>query len=61
MGTQYLEANKDLRLRPSHEQSPGVREGMEEEHTPVSDLARHHQVFEEGDRFESSALRLARC
>ena len=38
-----------------------VREGMEGEHTPVLDLIRHHQVLEEGDKFESSFLRLDRC
>ena len=37
-----------------------VREGMEGEHTPETDLSRHHQVLEEGDKFESSFLRLDR-
>ena len=36
-------------------------EGMEGEHTPKTDLTRHHQVLEEGDRFENSFLRLDRC
>ena len=31
------------------------------EHTPETDLTRCHQDFEEGDRFESSDLRLERC
>ena len=34
-----------------------VREGMEGEHTPETDLTRRHQDLEEGDRFESSDLR----
>ena len=39
----------------------GVREGMEGEHTPETDLTRHHQDLEEGDMFESSDLRLEIC
>ena len=31
-----------------------VREGMEGEHTPETDLIRCHQDLEEGERFESS-------
>ena len=38
-----------------------VMGGMEGEHTPEKDLTRHHQVLEEGDKFESSFLRLDRC
>ena len=38
-----------------------VREGMEGEHTPETDLIRRHQDLEEGERFESSDLRLERC
>ena len=38
-----------------------VREGMEGEHTPETDLIRRHQDFEEGERFESLDLRLERC
>ena len=34
-----------------------VSEGMEGEHTPETDLTRHHQGLEEGDRFECSDLR----
>ena len=34
-----------------------VREGMEREHTPETDLIKRHQDFEEGERFESSDLR----
>ena len=34
---------------------------MEGEHTPETDLTRCHQDLEEGDRFESSDLRLERC
>ena len=33
-----------------------VRDGMEGEHTPETDLTRCHQNLEEGDRFESSNL-----
>ena len=38
-----------------------VREGMEGEHTPETDLTRHQQDLEEGERFESSDLRFERC
>ena len=38
-----------------------VREGMEGKHTPETDVTRYHQDLEEGDRFESSDLRLERC
>ena len=38
-----------------------VTEGMEGEQTPETDLTRHHQDLEEGDRFESSDLKLERC
>ncbi len=38
-----------------------VREGMEGEHTPETDLTRCQQDLVEGDRFESSDLRLERC
>ena len=34
---------------------------MEGEYTPETDLTRHHQVLEEGDKFESSFFRLDRC
>ena len=61
-GTQDLEANTEFRhsafacavsaVRPFE-----VREGMEGEHTPETDLIRCHQDFEEGERFESSDLR----
>ena len=37
------------------------REGMEGDHTPETDLRIHHQVLEDGDKFESSFLRLDRC
>ena len=36
-------------------------EVREEKHTPETDLTRHRQVFEEGDKFERSFLRLDRC
>ena len=63
--TQDLEANTEFRHSafscavsavPPFE----VREGMEGEHTPETDLTRH-QDLEEGSRFESSDLRLERC
>ena len=38
-----------------------VREGIEGEHTPETDLIRCHQDLEEGQRFESSDLSLERC
>ena len=38
-----------------------VREGMEGEHTPETELIRCHQDLEEGERFESSDLVLERC
>ena len=38
-----------------------LREGMEGEHTPEIDLNRCHEDLEEGNRFESSDLRLERC
>ena len=37
------------------------REGMQGENTPETVLTGHHEVFEEGDTFESSFLRLDRC
>ena len=65
-GTQDLEANTEFRhsafsravsaVRPFE-----VREWMEVEHTPEIDLTRCHQYLEEGERFESSDLRLKRC
>ena len=55
-GTQDLEANTEFRhsafscavsaVRPLE-----VREGMEGEHTPETDLIRCHQDLEEGERF----------
>ena len=38
-----------------------VREGMEGEHTPETDLMRRYQDLESGERFDSSDLRLERC
>ena len=61
-GTQDLEANTEFRhsafscamsaVRPFE-----VREEMEGEHTPETNLTRRHQDLEEGDRFEGSDLR----
>ena len=65
-GTQYLDAKTEFRhsafsRTASAVQTFEVREGMEGEHTPETDLTRCHQDFEEGERFESSDLRLERC
>ena len=54
-GTQDLDANTEFRHSPfSHALSSvwsfEVREGMEREHTPETDLIRRHQDFEEGER-----------
>ena len=63
--TQYFDANTEFRhsafsrvvsaVRPFE-----VREGMEGEHTPETDLIRCHQDFEEEERFESSDLSFER-
>ena len=60
--TQDLAANTEFRhsaysravsaVRPFE-----VREGMEGEHLPETELARCHQDLQEGDRFENSDLR----
>ena len=65
-GTQDLVANTEFRhsafsravsaVRPFE-----VRDGIEGEHTPETDLIRRHQDLEEGERFESSDLGLERC
>ena len=64
--TQDLAANTEFRhsafsravsaVRHSHPLFE-VRERMEGEHTPETDLIRRHQDFEEGEWFESSVLR----
>ena len=38
-----------------------AKEGIEGVHTSETDLRRCHQVLEEGDKFESSFLRVDRC
>ena len=63
---QDLEANTEIRhsafscavsaVRPFE-----VREWMKGKHTPETDITRRQQDLEEGDRFESSDLRLERC
>ena len=63
---QYLEANTKFRhaafsCAVSAVQPFEVREGIEEEHTPETDLIRRHQDLEEGERFDSSDLSLERC
>ena len=65
-GKQDLEANTEFRHSAFSHAVSAVqpfegREGMQREHTPETDLTRHHQDLEEGDRFESSDLRLERC
>ena len=65
-GTQDLEANTEFRhsaflYAVSAVQPFEVREGMEGEHTPETDLTRCYQGLEEGDRFESSDMRFERC
>ena len=65
-GTQVSDANTEFRhsafscavsaVRPFE-----VREGMEGEHRPETDLIRYHQDLEKGERFESSDLSLERC
>ena len=62
-GTKYFEANTEFSHSAFSRAESAVwpfevREGMEEEHTPETILNRHHQDLEEGDRFESSVLRL---
>ena len=66
LGTQDLEANTELRYSAFSRVKSAVvpfevREGMEGEQTPEMDLTRHHRVLGEGDKFESSFLRLNRC
>ena len=65
-GTQDLEAKTEFRHSAfSHALSAvqpfEVREAMEGERTPETDLTRCHQNLEEGDRFKSSDMRLERC
>ena len=65
-GTQDLDANMELRHSAfSHAVSAvwpfEVRERVDGKHTPERDLIRCHQDLEEGERFESSDLRLERC
>ena len=60
------EANAELRYSAFSRLGSAVmpfeeKEGIEGEHTPETDLTRCHQVMQEGDRFESSFLRLDRC
>ena len=61
-GSKYLEGNTEFRhlsfsLAVSAVQPFEVREGMEGKQTPETDLTRHDQDLEEGDKFESSDLR----
>ena len=64
--TQDFDANTEFRYSAfsrvvSAVRSFEVREGMEGEHTPETDLIRRHQDLEEGERFESLDLSLERC
>ena len=64
--TQDLEANTELRHSAFSRAASAmisfeVMEGMEGEHAAETDLTRHEKVFEEGNKFESSILRLDRC
>ena len=66
LGTQELEADTELRHSAFSQVKLAVvpfeeREGMEGEHTPEKDVTRHHRVFNEGNKFGSSFLRLDRC
>ena len=59
VGDTSLEANTELRHSAFSRADLAVepfeeREGMEGEHMPETELKRrHHQVLEEGDKFES--------
>ena len=64
--THDLDANTEVRhsafsCAVSAVQPFEVRERMEGEHMPETDLIRCHQDFEEGERFESLDLSLERC
>ena len=64
--TQYFDANTEFRHSAFSRAVSAVwpfevREGMDGEHTPETDLIRCHQDLEEGERFESSDLRLEGC
>ena len=66
LGTQDLNENTESRHSAFSRTESAVvpfevREGMEGKHPPEKNLTRHHQVLEEGDKFESSCLRLDRC
>ena len=63
--TQDLEANTEFRHSAFSLAVPAVwpfevRERVDGEHTPETDLIRCHQDLEEGERFESSDLRFER-
>ena len=56
LGTQYFEANTELRHSAFSRAESAVvtfeeREGMEGEHTPETDLTRHFQVLGERLKF----------
>ena len=58
LGTQDFETNTELRHSAFSRAETAVvpfevREGLEGEHTPETDITRCHQVLEEGDKFKS--------
>ena len=62
LGTQDMGANTELRhsafSRAESAVVPFERRGaLEEKHTPETDLTRHHQILENGDKLERSVLR----
>ena len=59
-----MEANQEMRHSAFSQVDSAVvpfevREGIEGDHTPETELTRSHEVFEEVAKFESSVLRLA--
>ena len=65
-GTEDLDANNEFRHSAFSRVVSAVwpfelRKGREGDHTPETDLIRRHQDLEEGERFDSSDLRLERC
>ena len=61
--TQDLDANTEFRHSAFSRAVSAVRpfEVMEGEHTPETDFIGCHQDLEEGERFESSDLRISVC
>ena len=61
LGHKISKQTPSLGIQPFHVRPFEVREWMEGEHTPETDLTKCHQDLEDGDRFESSDLRFKRC